>query len=420
MDRMVTSNLEKQTGCANGSSNLERRNKPMAQETAGAMVHDCTAVGSTGTLTPKAPPRNDDIDVIAASPLYLSNPSCPIPRGSAQVYPDEFITPSEADALATILRNNDAVQREGGFSGPRRLVYTYTDLSTAPPLLRTWCDRVAQRTNGQHRPTRVRVEEYLPDQVMQQDMYEPRLLSGFLGPSRCECAASDNGATTSACHCFLAEVVLGGSSKSEVAHQSWNWPQQRTALGWTLVSPECFTYVHWHKGSLLLKRGDLLKQWRSTRCLEPASINDDGEEPLPVRVVQFLNMPEESDEAFSSTQHLDFGYSPTPKDEEERKLRLAQPLPPLQDLLTVVITTSPIKSNPSTELVELTMESFKNGGHEFYHDCRKIVICDGFREMDNEECGNRVTKKHRNTKQAMVSTRNVSAQKHSSLFSAMA
>ena len=71
-------------------------------------------------------------------------------------------------------------------------------------------------------------------------------------------------------------------------------------------------------------------------------------------------------------------------------------MPPLEDILTVIVTTSPIKSNPSTELLELTFSTFPNGGQEFAYQCPKIIVCDGCRTRNDT-----VTKRHVNDKQSM-------------------
>ena len=71
-------------------------------------------------------------------------------------------------------------------------------------------------------------------------------------------------------------------------------------------------------------------------------------------------------------------------------------MPPLEDILTIIVTTSPIKSNPSTELLEKTFSTFPNGGPEFAYKCRKLIVCDGCRTRNST-----VTKRHVNDKQSM-------------------
>ena len=47
----------------------------------------------------------------------------------------------------------------------------------------------------------------------------------------------------------------------------------------------------------------------------------------------------------------------------------------LSDRLTIIVTTSPIKSNPSTEMIKQTFETFLFAGEEFAYRCRKIIVC---------------------------------------------
>ena len=45
------------------------------------------------------------------------------------------------------------------------------------------------------------------------------------------------------------------------------------------------------------------------------------------------------------------------------------------DRLTVVITTSPTRSNPSTKMLELVVNSLDLVPH--LQSCRKVIVCDG-------------------------------------------
>ena len=49
--------------------------------------------------------------------------------------------------------------------------------------------------------------------------------------------------------------------------------------------------------------------------------------------------------------------------------------------LTVILTTSPIKSHPSTEIIDKTIKSFDyiNG----LNSCKKFIICDGYAIIEN-------------------------------------
>jgi len=84
---------------------------------------------------------------------------------------------------------------------------------------------------------------------------------------------------------------------------------------------------------------------------------------------------------------------------------------PLKDLLTIVVTTSPIISNPCTDMIEKVFSTFYFAGYDFATSCPKVIICDGHRILDdtdedistdnNNKNNNKVTRKHSNAKQAL-------------------
>jgi hypothetical protein len=102
----------------------------------------------------------------------------------------------------------------------------------------------------------------------------------------------------------------------------------------------------------------------------------------------------------------DFGYVPTDetREEEHRRRRKQIPMPPLPELLTVLVTTSPIRSNPSTELIERIFGTFRlGGGTDLAIHCRKVIVCDGYREtvVVDTKTGTTNTARYGNAKQAM-------------------
>jgi hypothetical protein len=48
----------------------------------------------------------------------------------------------------------------------------------------------------------------------------------------------------------------------------------------------------------------------------------------------------------------------------------------LEDILTLVLVTSPVRSNPSTEMIEWVLQSYVSGGG--LGKCQKIIVSDGF------------------------------------------
>jgi hypothetical protein len=211
-------------------------------------------------------------------------------------------------------------------------------------------------------------------------------LTTFESGSHCSCH------DPSACSCFVAQIPLG-----KAAIQHVNKPLKRQANCWDLESPDHWTDVLMGRGSLLIKTGDCLWNWRSQLKASPVCSEN-------VYLVTFYTLPTSS----SSSEHPgsipqnrvdhpdQFGYVPSG---EDRIPLPDEPMPPIEDLLTIIITTSPIKSNPSTEVIEKAMQSFLLGGPDFAYKCRKVIVCDGVRTKGSE--GTLVSQKHNNIKQAM-------------------
>jgi hypothetical protein len=256
--------------------------------------------------------------------------------------------------------------------------------------------------------TDVTVEEYTPLSHRQTELaaYDPTILSTFYAPPRtqqnhnCPCLSLTPSAistrnesipvdVTSKCSCFVLEIPL--VIPNDEQH---------------------YTYVRLRSGVGLVKQGPMLWDWRSSRALAVQSVDPvvgEPVEPTVVRMLQFYRLAAPEGEDNDRTDS--FGHVPTQQDEMERLRRLAEPVPPLGDLLTIIVTTSPIKSNPSTEVIERAMGTFVFGGLEFAHQCRKIIVCDGFRTQECEEVlpdgqgvgrpHNKVSRRHNNDKQAM-------------------
>ena len=171
---------------------------------------------------------------------------------------------------------------------------------------------------------------------------------------------------------------------------------------WKLNSPDQYTDVRLQANTAVVKRSDLLTEWRSSRVLTTSAA------VAQIRVLQFYTIAGDTSKATRDEDDT-FGYIPTLQDEIEKERRLQEPTPPLSDLLTVIITTSPIKSNPSTEVLERAMGTFVMCGPEFAFQCRKVIVCDGFRTQQDEEVGGegpngnhqKISRRHSNHKQAM-------------------
>jgi len=73
----------------------------------------------------------------------------------------------------------------------------------------------------------------------------------------------------------------------------------------------------------------------------------------------------------------------------------AFPPPPPNPLdLTIIITTSPIRSHPSTALLESIIDTFHYAGPEFLA-CPTVIVCDGHRSRREEDLPTRPGEKPR-------------------------
>jgi len=87
---------------------------------------------------------------------------------------------------------------------------------------------------------------------------------------------------------------------------------------------------------------------------------------------------------------------------------LLPPPPPLSEVelpsfLTIIITTSPIRSHPSLDMLEETLSTFHFGGSDF-QACKTIIVCDGVRRKHvGEDNKGSKARKHTGVKAAMRS-----------------
>lgn len=361
--------------------------------------------------------------------LEVSNPSVPLPRSSLQVL-SNFVTREQASRLHAELSEERYEQgaTSEGFDGPRRRVFSYhfnnesSGSDEIPSTLVKLQQRLKQLTGLE--ASDVRIEEYQP-RIRKTDgsaiSYDPKLMSTFAVSNRedpCPCQKRahgfnlnelDGNNVSSSCSCFVAEIPLllneTNSSSFQDLLQNWNLPEKRAALCWHLRSPQHWTDVRLHPNTAIIRRSELLKDWRSSRVVTTKSSCAAEDPCATIRVLRFFRLPIDAASISAVDPSLRFGYIPSPDDEMRRIQRLQTPIPPLSDLLTIIITTSPIKSNPSTVVLERSLETFEFGGSDFAYECPKVIVCDGFRpQHDGDEQrskSNKVSRKHNNTKQAM-------------------
>lgn len=317
-----------------------------------------------------------------SSSLLVSNPSIPLPEGI--FFQRNFVDAQEEDDI--IREVGRATFRWEGFDNRRRVQrYKFGAVSydendkkyTTPPMcLVRLRERLARVLNL--RATHVAVEEYSvgTKRTMSGEYNYHQDVSSFESVALCSCSE-----TSESCSCFVAQIPL-----QKAATQLVNKPKNRRVTCWGLESPDHWTDLLMSRGSLLVKSDDFLWNWRSRTRASP----DCSER---VVILKFYTLPQQKE----SLEHEAFGYVPSEYDES---FLPNSPLPPLEDLLTIIVTTSPIKSNPSTELLEKAMETFINAGTDFAFKCRKVIVCDGIR-INDVESPTRVSKKHSNVKQAM-------------------
>eukprot|EP00978_Attheya_sp_CCMP212_P014331 scaffold36408_cov53-Attheya_sp.AAC.4 len=198
------------------------------------------------------------------------------------------------------------------------------------------------------------------------------------------------------CSCFVAQIPILGN-----AIQHLNRPEVRDVECWNLLSPDDSVDIPMDPNSLLLKSGSCLWDWRNRIRVPSIKGKEAGPEEGRVVILKFrcLSIPETNTVDTALQCNLE-------------KLEISL-MPPLEDLLTIIVTTSPIKSNPSTELLEQIFGTFHYAGDDFTFKCKKVIVCDGCRiksEPENvtqssttKEKKKVVTKKHSNVKQALRS-----------------
>jgi len=192
---------------------------------------------------------------------------------------------------------------------------------------------------------------------------------------------SSSSSSSNSCGCYVAQLTIGLPSVQRI-----NKPKLRDVECWDLASSDHYAKFVMGSRSLTVKRGEVLNQWRNRVDVPiPTDENNTGSSGAgPGRnsnqnhggrsvVLTFRCINEQQTTNDHQPQQQRHGQGVIAFDE----------MPPLSDLLTIIVTTSPIKSNPSTELLKKTFDTFHHAGHEFAYDCRKVIVCDGCRVLDD-------------------------------------
>lgn len=309
--------------------------------------------------------------------LSVSNPSVPLP-GGVQTIP-EFVSEQESHEILNSIDARKYVWE--GFDQRRRLQrYILSPSSTnglceldenddgmypleeAPSALVQLRDRLHEATGLS--PTHAALELH-PfhkhwSSRRRSDYASNHTVTTFESPTIC---ADDD------CRCLVAQIPI-----ERTVIQHWNRPAERKPNHWTLASPDHWTYVRIKRGTALVRTRECLNYWRS-RIVAVQEGQDCGgplTEDSSVLILKLYTLPTRgpSSRDTEPIEHDDgFGYVPSSADR-----RPEGPTPALPDLLTVIITTSPIKSNPSTEVLQRAMQTFSLAGTEFVK-CRKVIVC---------------------------------------------
>jgi len=207
------------------------------------------------------------------------------------------------------------------------------------------------------------------------------------------------------CNCYVAHITL-----LQPCIQYMNKPKERHIECWELETTQTKNPLHIPMvcNSLVVKTRESLWKWRyhfipfHNESNSPSFISEEKDihcsssnskdinnTRLLLIKLKCMNVPSEksvgkmylhrqlhpqSIEAHSALSNTTTDY----KEMDKPKFNLA-------DLLTIVITTSPIKSHPSTELLEKTFGTFPLAGDEFAYQCPKVIICDGCRILNEED-----------------------------------
>ena len=301
------------------------------------------------------------------SSSVISNSQCPLPIGLRAIH--DFVTQEEVDELLFQVDQERFIWE--GFEQRKRIQrYDLSDDdSNLPSSLRRIRDRLVLMTGLS--PQCIVVEEFPRSQLSKHLNTTNSHVTIFESKKLCQC--QDN------CTCFVAQLPI-----CSPVVQFLNRPRIRSNACWDWYSPKHWTDLMMSSRSLFIKSKDCLWDWR---CRISSMAREFHENDRFV-IVRFFRLPEDSEQDDLDSK---FGYVAS-----EETFTLRGDLPPLQDILTIVITTSPIKSNPSTELLERVFETFYMGGEDFALKCRKVIVCDGCRTKDES-----VSNRHVNSKQAM-------------------
>lgn len=225
----------------------------------------------------------------------------------------------------------------------------------------------------------------------------------------CSCQQNQN----KTCHCYVAQITLINN-----AIYSTEKPMQRDLECWDLAEPADLhsRNILMEKNSALIKVGELLWEWRG-RISDIKDANEIGNKSSTTWKKGQKKLKASNKRCVTLSFRAILPPVPVGLSKEMVKCNIAEeevtPQLPLSKLLTIIVTTSPIRSNPSTEMLERTFDTFKFAGAEFAYECPKVIVCDGCRILEDELSDNntdsdekkedeqrpKITRKYSNVKQ---------------------
>jgi len=347
-------------------------------------------------------PWKNDNKSDEAGCISVTNPDVVFPPRDLQIFPNYLAESDSQDILQEIYasKGDDFVWE--GFDLRRRVLrFSLIDekkdnssdiLDDIPPKLKSLAHRINKMTDpsGENSFQEVVVEEFPKNQISQ-----------HLNLARFQATTFETATTcTMDSSCYVAYLAL-----TVPLIEYTNRPQRREVNCFELYPPFKNHRTCWiiPKCALVVKKRELLFEWRS-RIVKTATIINGNVKITPdqsqgddekIVLLKFYGLSKPPTKSIVPS-NPSFGFVPTSQEKEKMRQRKLAVMPKLENLLTIIVTTSPVKSNPSTDLIEKVFETFKMCGDDFAYKCRKIIVCDGCKTRDKH-----TTKKHTNDKQSM-------------------
>ena len=358
------------------------------------------------------------------SRLKISNPTAILPNGLSSS--SNFLKEEELTQVLQVVDQNASKWYWEGFQDRKR-VQRYNN----PIEYQEWTwlvDRIMEELNGTQdemeqngnvvgvregvhvvqkgvypKPQELIIEERMVQYIKKMDHF----VTTF------ECSPNSTESTNPCDTSYVAQLTL-----LNPCLQSINKPRERNDQTWHIESKNHFTDFLMEPNSLIIKTGESFWNWRSgiqpIQSVEQNELVVGGDTmedrilTIQIRYIQEDNETPPCKNVLNSKLECDNTDKLSSLSLLQQESLNSMSLP---ELLTIIVTTSPIRSNPSTEVLEQTFSTFHFAGSEFAYACPKLIICDGCRilekndeeqeEDDKKQKTNKITRKHANVKQAL-------------------